>query len=71
LFSTADELRAAVGRLAGDPAYRDRLARNAYAAYRRHWTEDAVLPTYLDVVRRAAERKGLRHVAEALQVEAA
>jgi glycosyltransferase involved in cell wall biosynthesis len=71
LFANADELRAAVERLAGDPAHRDRLARNAYAAYRRYWTEDAVLPTYLDVVRRAAERKGLGHIAQALQVEAA
>jgi glycosyltransferase involved in cell wall biosynthesis len=71
LFATPAELRAAVERLAGDPAHRGRLARNAYAAYLRYWTEDAVVPTYLDVVRRAAERKGLRRITEALQVEAA
>jgi glycosyltransferase involved in cell wall biosynthesis len=71
VFSTPDELRAAAGRIAGDPAYRQRLSRNAYAAYLRHWTEDAVLPRYLDVVRRAAERRGLTRITDALQVEAA
>jgi glycosyltransferase involved in cell wall biosynthesis len=71
LFSTTQELLAAARRMANDPAHRDRLARNAYAAYLRYWTEDAVLPRYLDVLRRAAERKGLRHITDALPAEAA
>jgi glycosyltransferase involved in cell wall biosynthesis len=71
LFATPAELAAAVRRIAGDPAYRDRLGRNGYAAFRAYWTEDAVMPQYFDVIRRVAEAKGLDRIARAVQVEAA
>lgn len=70
LFADRAELVASLRRVATDPAHRERLARNAYAGFLEHWTEDAVLPRYLEVVRRAAERKGAARVAEALRAGA-
>jgi glycosyltransferase involved in cell wall biosynthesis len=66
LFSTREELLAAMKRLQSDPALRDRLAAQGHAAFLEHWTESAVLPRYLDIVRRAAERSGRSEVVRAL-----
>jgi glycosyltransferase involved in cell wall biosynthesis len=66
LFSTPEELVAAVRRLQYDVSVRERLARNAYAAYQAHWTESVVIPRYLEIVRRAALRRGARRVLDAL-----
>jgi glycosyltransferase involved in cell wall biosynthesis len=71
LFATPAELAAAVRHMAEDRAYRDRLGGNAYAAFQEYWTEDAVMPQYFDVIRRAAEAKGLDRIARALQAEVA
>ncbi len=71
LFGTAAELEAALHRLLDDPGRRDRLARAGAAAFEATWSERAVVPRFLGVVRRAAERKGDRRVAEALMAEVA
>ena len=60
LFSTQEELLAAVSRLQRDVPVRERLARNAYDAYRAHWTESVVVPRYLEIVRRAAQNHDAR-----------
>jgi hypothetical protein len=52
-----DALLAAMRRIQGDPAYRARLAVNGYRAYVERWSESAVVPKYLDIVRRAAARR--------------
>ncbi len=62
LFETREELVAAMRRLQADPAYRAAAARAGHRAFRLHWSEQAVIPRYLGVVRRAAERKGDRRV---------
>jgi glycosyltransferase involved in cell wall biosynthesis len=66
LFATPAELAAALLRLSGDPLRRERLGRSGHAAWKAKWTESAVLPQYLEFVRRAAERKGAREVVAAL-----
>ena len=66
MFSTTEELLAALRTLQGDAEERDRLAANAYRGYCEHWTESVVLPRYLDVVRLAAERRGHHAVADLL-----
>jgi len=66
LFVSSAELVAAMRRIQEDPAYRETLARNGSAAVRRYWTESAVVPRYLDIVRRAAARRGITHVVDAL-----
>ena len=66
LFETDEELLAAMRRMQGDVAYRARLAACGYRAYVENWSESVVLPRYLDIVRRAAHRRGHHHVVETL-----
>jgi glycosyltransferase involved in cell wall biosynthesis len=66
LFSSPGELLASLRRLATDAEHRERLGRNGRRGYLTHWTEEAVVPRYLEVVRRAAERKGATRIADAL-----
>lgn len=60
LFRTEDELVEALHALQRDPDERAGLARRAWAAYRDHWTESAVIPRYLELVERAAAAKNVR-----------
>ena len=57
VFSTREELVASMARLAGDPAYRDRLGGAGRRAFQERWCEQVVVPKYLEIVRQAAERK--------------
>ncbi len=70
LFDGPADLLPRLRRLVDDPAHRARLGRSAAAAQERLWSESAVIPRYLDVVRRAAERRGAREVVTALEAEA-
>jgi glycosyltransferase involved in cell wall biosynthesis len=58
LFTTGPELLEAMRRLQNDLAYRQARAASAYQAYLAHYCETAVVPQYLDIVRRAAIRAG-------------
>ncbi len=58
LFATREELAEALRRLAHEPGLREALGRAGHAAYSARWTEDAVLPRYLEVVQRAALARG-------------
>lgn len=66
LFHTTEELVSAMQRLQDDPVYRARLARAAFRGYVERWSENAVIPRYLGIVRRAAARRGRRAILEAL-----
>jgi glycosyltransferase involved in cell wall biosynthesis len=66
LFDTREELVAAMRRLQHEPGLRDRYARAGYEAFVTRWSESAVVPQYLEVVARAARRKGDRRVIEAI-----
>lgn len=66
LFQTTEDLLQAMHRLQRDPAHRARLARAGYRGYVERWSESAVIPQYLGIVRRAAERRGRRALLDAL-----
>jgi glycosyltransferase involved in cell wall biosynthesis len=66
LFETPAELRTAMDRIRTDRAYREGLARAGFAARRRLWSESAVIPRYLELVRQAAERGSRERVLETL-----
>ena len=66
IFSTREELAAAMERLAADPARRAALGRAARVAFESHWSEQIVVPQYLAIVRRAAARKGDTNVLDTL-----
>lgn len=66
LFDTPAELESILRRFISDPSYRAGLAANGPTAVRRYWTEKVVVPAYLDLVRRAAERRRHTRVLAAL-----
>jgi glycosyltransferase involved in cell wall biosynthesis len=68
LFTTGDELRAALSRLLSDPAARQRCADAGYRGFVERWSERVVVPKYLDIVRRAAGRRGQKRVQDALSM---
>ena len=71
LFSTRDELLAAMTRLSHDSAHRAALAAAGYRAYVERWSERVVVPLYLDIIRRAALRKGDARTASLLALSEA
>jgi len=69
LFDGPSDLLDAMRQLQGDGELRDRLSRNGRRAYEQHWTEDAVVPQYLRLIREIADRKGGQRVREVLNAE--
>ena len=64
-FTTGDELETALRRFADDAPYRAALGSAAREAVRQHWSESVVISAYLEIVRRAGERRQhdrVRHV---------
>ena len=59
LFATTEELPAAMARLQRSEASR-RAMGQADKAYRTRWSESVVVPKYLEIVERAAERRAVR-----------
>ncbi len=60
LFETPAELQAALLRLKDDPVHRARLASLARSAFLEHWSEEAVIPKYLEIVAQALSRSKRR-----------
>lgn len=71
LFTDVEEMLAHMRSLHTQPDLRTRLGAEGQASFGRMWTEQAVLPQYLDVIREVAERKGLKRVLEAIMETAA
>jgi len=67
LFDDRAGLEAAMARLAGDPARRDAMAAAGRAAVAALWSEHAVVPRYLDLVRRVAAQRGRQRVLDQLR----
>lgn len=65
-FQDRAELEAAMARLLQDRPYRDRLAASGREALGRLWSEQAVVPRFLDIVRAAAADRGLQHILHTL-----
>lgn len=63
LFETREELIGALLRLERSAELRARDGASGFAAWKAHWSESAVVPRYLELVRRVAERKGLDEIA--------
>ena len=58
LFDTEAELLAGMRRLQHDPRYRRSLAEAARRGYRERWSEDVVVPRYLELVDRVLAKRG-------------
>ena len=57
LFDNAVDLRRALEHLASDRAYRDRLGAAGRRAYEATWSEDAIVPRYLEIIERTMARR--------------
>ena len=69
LFDTPAELEASLHRYLDEPDRRAPPRRAARAAFLARWSENAVIPRFLDVVRQAALARGDQRVAAALGAE--
>lgn len=71
LFSSPEELVEVMRRFQSDAGLRQRLARAGHDAFVKYWSEAAVIPHYLDVVRRTAIGKGRTDIVRKLEGGAA
>jgi glycosyltransferase involved in cell wall biosynthesis len=71
LFDDNEQLVAAMDRLLRDDALRRRMEAAARDSFSRLWSEDVVVPRYLQILGRAAERRGMTRLAKNLELESA
>lgn len=71
LFDGTDDLVACLRRLAADPARRRALGAAGAEAQQRLWSESAVVPRYLELIRGIAERRGIPRIVDALSEKVA
>jgi len=57
LFDNAVDLRRALDHFASDRDYRDRLGAAGRRAYEATWSEDAIVPRYLEIIERTVARR--------------
>lgn len=67
LFGGPGELLESMRRIQADSALRSSLSASALQGFARHWTEDAVIPRYLEVVKRAAQARARTEIVRALE----
>lgn len=69
LFDGPEDLLTALQRIQADLPLRQRLAEAGRQGFRDHWSETAIIPHYLDVVKRTAQAKGRADIVRALDFE--
>lgn len=69
LFSSREELLMAMRHVQRDLVHRAALSASGYRAYVERWSESVVIPQYLDIVRRAAARRGHAHILDTLATQ--
>jgi glycosyltransferase involved in cell wall biosynthesis len=70
LFSTADELVGIMRRFQNDAGLRQRFARAGQRAFESYWSESAVIPQYLELVRKTAVAKGRTDIVQKIEMGA-
>ena len=70
LFEDEGELGAALDRLSTDTRLREEFSAAGRQAFAERWSESAVVPRYIDLVRRTAEKTGRRDVIDRLETVA-
>ncbi len=66
LFENRAELESAMLQMSESPRRREALAEAGRSAFAREWSEEAVMPKYLDLIRRLASEKGEQSIVDAL-----
>ena len=66
LFETAADLERAIQRMVNEGDFRKEAGAAASLAFTRFWSEAAYMRTYIDLIRRIADRRGRQEVLEIL-----
>lgn len=67
LFEGAGDLVGAMQQMQQDPQLRDRLAAGGREGFLKYWSESAVIPLFLDVVKKSAQRTGRMDIVRRLE----
>lgn len=67
LFNGPADLREAMEKMQSDPAFRDQMAQQARAGFLKNWSENAVIPRLLDVVKNTAAKKNRTDIVNKLE----
>lgn len=67
LFETREELVAAMDRMRTDEVHRERCAEAGQRGFEERWCESAVVPRYLSLLGRVAEKNGRPEIARAIR----
>lgn len=67
LFDGPEDLLAAMRRIQSEPGLRRSLSESALRGFGEHWTEEAVIPRYLAVVKEAARARSRADIVAALE----
>ena len=67
LFDGPGDLLTAMRKIQSDPEYRDKLAIQGHDGFLKNWSEAAIIPQFLDVIRRTAVKAQRTDIAETLE----
>lgn len=67
LFDGPGDLATSMQQIQSDPGYRDQLARQGLEGFRKYWSEAAIIPQFLEVVRTAATGKNRMDIVTRLE----
>jgi glycosyltransferase involved in cell wall biosynthesis len=67
LFDGPGDLLTAMRKIQSDPEYRDKLAIRGHEGFLKNWSEAAIIPQFLDVIRRTAEKTQQTDIVEKLE----
>lgn len=67
LFDGPGDLLAAMQKIQSNPEYRNKLAKQGHEGFLKNWSETAIIPQFLDVIRRTAVKTQRTAITERLE----
>ena len=67
LFDGPDDLVPAMRKIQSDSAYRDNMAQQAYQGFMDNWSEAAIIPKFLDVIKTTARSNNYTQILDKLE----
>jgi glycosyltransferase involved in cell wall biosynthesis len=69
LFDSPGDLARDMQQLQDDPQLRDKLATQGRSSFLKYWSESAVIPVFLDVVKKSAQRTQRMDIVSKLEAQ--
>jgi len=67
LFNDATDLTEAMEKIQSDPAYRDKLAKQGRESFSQYWSEEAIVPEFLQIVKESAINTNRQNIVKKLE----